>query len=89
MQGDFWLCLRRTKLSSYSDTHEVRFKKYKRGLGKGTYVESYSDNQPGGNARVSGFCGPDVDVVGGIGEVGGGPSGWVQVGAGFGAFVLT
>ena len=39
--------------------------------------------------RASGFCGPDVDVGGGIGDVGGGPSGCVQVGLGFGAFVLT
>jgi hypothetical protein len=34
------------------------YTKYKRGLGKRTYAESYSDTQPGGNARVSGFCGP-------------------------------
>jgi len=51
---------------------------------KQTYKKSYSVTQPGGNARVSGFCGPfgagvtagpSVDVVVGVGDVGGGPRG--------------
>jgi len=83
-QGDSWLCLRRTSPCTYSDTHEVRFTKNKGELPKQTYIESYTDTQPRGNARVSGFCepvgagvaaGPEVDVIVGVGDVAGGPRG--------------
>ena len=71
---DVCLCLRKTKRCSCSGTHEVRFTRSKGESGKRTYVGSYSDTQPGGNGRVSGFCGPDVVVVAGPG-VAGGPRG--------------
>ena len=74
-QEDFCLCLRRTKRCSYSGTHEVRFTRSEGESGKWTYEGSYSDTQPGGNGRASGFCGPDVVVVAGPGDVAGGPRG--------------